>query len=243
MIEIGVFFLNEEEFRKFLKKKGKKTEVIDRNVAVVNKFASFLKEEKNRDLFDVKTTDVDLYVEKIEKIQKASAKGSLYVLMNYFKFIENEELLRHTTNLREARTKKTRRIFPLKDFYQVNLEHIKKLADIGIKNVEQMLEAGKTIKQRKELAKQLDIPEKDILELVELSDITRIGYVKSKLAKLYHSAGFDTPTKIAKYTAEELYDHFKQFVEKSGWDGMVPNPSDLEHNIKSAKKLRDLVEK
>ncbi|MFW9853222.1 MAG: DUF4332 domain-containing protein, partial [Candidatus Thorarchaeota archaeon] len=206
-------------------------------------FANFLKEEKNRDLVDVEISDVDLYVEKIEKKQKASAKGFLYVLMNYFKFIDDEELLKHTANLREARTKKTRRIFPLKDFYQVNREHVQKLANIGIKNVEQMLEAGKTIKQRKELAQQLAIPEKGILELVELSDITRIGYVKSKLAKLYHSAGFDTPTKIAKFTAEELYDHFKQYIEKSGWDGMVPNPSDLENNIKSAKKLEEFVEK
>ena len=238
-----MFFLNEEEFRKFLKRKGKKAEVIDRNVAAINKFVSFLKEEKNKDLVDVKPTDIDSYVERIEKILKSSAKGSLYVLMNYFKFIENEELLKYTANLREARTKKTRRIFPLKDFYQVNIYHVKKLASVGIRNVEQMLAAGKTIKQRKELAKQLDIPEKGILELVELSDITRIGYVKSKLATLYHSAGFDTPTKIAKFTAEDLYVHFKQFVEKSGWDGMVPNPSDLEHNIKSAKKLKELVEK
>jgi hypothetical protein len=235
--------MNEEEFRKFLKGKGKKIEVIDRNVEAINKFANFLKEESGKKLVDVKTTDIDLYVEKIEKILKTSAKGSLYVLMNYFKFIENKELLSHAAKLREARTMKTRRIFPLKDFYYVNLEHVKKLADIGIKNVEQMLEAGKTIKQRKELAKQLEIPEKGILELVELSDITRVGYVKSKLAKLYHSAGFDTPTKIAKFTSEELYEHFKEFVEKSGWDGMVPNPSDLEHNIKSAKKLKELVEK
>ena len=106
-----------------------------------------------------------------------------------------------------------------------------------------MLEAGKTIKQRKELAKQLIIPERGILDLVELSDITRIGYVKSKLATLYHSAGFDSPTKIAKFTAEELYEYFKQFVEKTGWNGMVPNPSDLEHNIKSAKMLKEIVEK
>ncbi len=238
-----MLLLNEAEFRKFLKRKGKKDEVIDRNVAAVNKFANFLKEEMEKGLVDINKTDIDLYVEKIEKVLKTSAKGSLYVLMNYFKFIENRELLSHTAKLREVRTKKSRRIFPLKNFYQVNLEYVRKLASIGIKNVEQMLEVGKTIKQRKELAKQLDIPEKGILELVELSDITRIGYVKSKLAKLYHSAGFDTPTKIAKFTAEELYEHFETFVEKSGWDGMVPNPSDLEHNIKSAKKLKELVEK
>ena len=238
-----MLLLNEEEFREFLKRKGKKTEVIDRNVTGVKKFASFMNEEKGKNLVDVKTDDIDSYVEKIEKVSKNSAKGPLYILMNYFKFIENEELLKHTAKQRESRTKKTRRIFPLKDFYQVNTEYVKKLANIGIKNVDQMLQTGKTIKQRKELAKQLDVPEKAILELVELSDITRIGYVKSKLARLYHSAGFDSPTKIAKYTAEELYEHFKQYIDKSGWDGMIPNLVDLKNNIKSAKTLKDVVEK
>ena len=58
-----------------------------------------------------------------------------------------------------------------------------KLGEIGIKNVEQMLELGKIAKQRKELSEQLDIPEENILELVQLSDITRLVYVKSKLSR------------------------------------------------------------
>ncbi len=231
--------MSEEDFKKFMKKKGKKTDVIDRNVNAVNNFIKFL--GKKIDL--VTKEDVDSYVEEIEKKQKKSAKGALYVLMNYYRFAENKAMLSYVAKLREERTKKSRRIFPLKDFYEVNTEHVGKLASIGIKNVEQMLEAGKTIKQRKDLSHQLDIPEEGILELVELSDITRIGYVKSKLAKLYHSAGFDTPTKIANYDAKDLYEFFEKYVKESGWDGMVPNPSDLEYNIKNAKKLKEIVEK
>ncbi len=235
--------MNEAEFRKYLKRKGKKEDVIDRNIEGVNAFADFLREYRNKKVNNANPSDIDAFVEKIEEDKKNSAKGPLYVLMNYFKFMENRELLSHTAKLRESRTKTSRRIFPLKEFYNVNLEVVKKLATIGIKNVEQMLEAGKTINQRKELAKKLDISEKDILAIVELSDITRIGYVKSKLAALYHSAGIETPTKIANFTAEELYKFFEDYVKKSDWDGMVPNPSDLEHNIKNAKKLKEIVEK
>ena len=231
--------MNEEEFRRFLKKKGKKPNVVDRNISSVIKFVDFI--GKKIDL--VSKEDVEKYVSYIEKEKKTSAKGALYVLMNYYKFTEDKEMLSYVAKLREERTKKSRRIFSLKEFYEVNMEVVNKLARIGIKNVDQMLETGKTIKQRKELSKQLDVSEKDILELVELSDITRIGYAKSKLAKLYHTAGFDTPTKIAKYTPEELYKHFKEYVDSSGWDGMVPNPSDLVNNIESAKKLKEIVEK
>lgn len=234
--------MKEEEFRKHLKRKGKKSGVVDRNVIVVKKFVSYLKEERNTTLTEVDSGDISAYVEMIEKVKKQSAKGTLYVLMNYFRFKENDELLRFAGKLRETRTKKTRRIFPIKEFLDVNQDHIKKLAEIGIKNVEQMLEAGKTKKQREELSKQLGIPEEAILELVKLSDITRMGYIKTKLSRLYHNSGLDSPEKVAKFEPEELHAFFTKFVKESGWDGMIPNPVDLVNNIKSARNLKKVVE-
>ncbi|MGC9780004.1 MAG: DUF4332 domain-containing protein [Candidatus Heimdallarchaeota archaeon] len=133
-------------------------------------------------------------------------------------------------------------MFPIKEFLKVNQEQVKKLATIGIKNVEQMLEKGKTKKQREDLSKQLAIPEESILELVKLSDITRLGYVKKKLSRLYYDAGLDSPAKIAEFEPKELHEFFIRFVEESNWDGMVPNPSDLVYNIKNARKLSKVVE-
>ena len=105
-----------------------------------------------------------------------------------------------------------------------------------------MLEKGKTKKQREELSKQLAIPEESILELVKLSDITRLGYVRKKLSRLYYEAGLDSPAKVAAFEPKELHEFFIKFVEETGWDGMVPNPSDLVQNIKSAGKLSKVVE-
>jgi len=233
--------LDEELFRKFLRKKGKKADVVERNVLIVMKFNDFLLKERNHDLSNITIEDIDAYVEIIEHGKK-SAKGTLYVLMNYFKFTGDEELLNHTIKLREERTKKTRRIFPIKEFLEIDQAHVKKLTSIGIKNVEQMLEKGKLKKQREELAKQLDIPEEAILELVKLSDITRMGYIKQKLSRLYYNAGLDSPQKVAKFEPDELHAFFTKFVNESNWDGMIPNPSDLVHNIKSARALKKVVE-
>ncbi len=235
--------MKEEEFRKFLKRKGKKADVIDRNVTSVTRFIEFLKKERGKNLDSTIKDDIDSYVNEIEKKQKKSAKGALYVLMNYYKFTEDSEMLSYVAKLREERTKKSRRVFPIKEFHKVNSEYVQKLSSVGIKNVEQMLEAGKTKQQRKKLSEELNIPEEAILELVELSDITRIGYVKTKLARLYHSAGIDSPTKLAQFEVSELYEFFKKYVKESGWDGMVPNPKDLEYNIRNAKKLKEIVEK
>ena len=106
-----------------------------------------------------------------------------------------------------------------------------------------MLDSGKTKNQRDQLSKTTGIPVEIILELVELSDLTRIGAVKKKLSRLYYDAGIKSPLDIAQYTAEKLRDHFKTFIEKSGWDGAVPNLTDLKNNITYAKQLKNMVEK
>ena len=233
--------MNEEEFRKYLKRRGKKPGVVDRNVHVLKDFISYLLEKREKHLDGVTLYDIDAFVMDIES-RKQSAKGYLYVLMNYFHFLGNKELLGHANTLRDERTKKTRRIFPIKEFLSINQDHVKKLAAIGIKNVEQMLEKGRTRKQREQLSKQLDIPEEAILELVKLSDITRIGYVKKKLSRLYYDAELDSPAKIAEFEPKQLHAFFVKFVEESGWDGMVPNPKDLVNNIRNARKLSEIVE-
>jgi hypothetical protein len=222
--------MNEEEFRKYLKRRGKRPAVVDRNVGVLKDFISYLLEKRDKDLEGVTTEDIDAFVTEIEG-KKQSAKGHLYVLMNYFHFLGNKDLLQHTNTLRDERTKKTRRIFPIKEFLNINQDHVTKLAAIGIKNVEQMLEKGRTKKQREQLSKQLEIPEEAILELVKLSDITRIGYVKKKLSRLYYDAGLDSPARIAEFEPKQLHEFFVRFVEESGWDGMVPNPKDLVSNV------------
>ena len=233
--------MNEAEFRKYLKRRGKRPSVVDRNVHVLEDFISYLREKREKDIDSVTTDDIDAFAKDIES-KKQSVKGYLYVLMNYFHFLGDNDLLHHTKARREERTKKTRRIFPIREFLNVDQGHVKKLATIGIENVEQMLEKGKTKKQREQLSTQLDIPEDAILELVKLSDITRIGYVKKKLSRLYYDAGLDSPAKIADFELKQLHEFFVKFVEESGWKGMVPNPKDLANNIKSARKLSKIVE-
>jgi len=233
--------MNEGDFRNYLRKKGKKPEVVARNISNVKAFIIYLEEERTTTLLHVTKDDIETFVEKIE-LEKKSAKGSLYVLMSYFKFIADNDLLKITTDLRETRTKKSRRIFPLTEFLDIDTNHVAKLAEAGIKNVEQMLVRGRTMKQREQLATQLVIPEEAILELVRLSDITRMGYVRTKLSRLYYNAGLYSPSKVAKFDHEELYEFLKKFVEESGWDGMVPNPKDLINNVQNARQLEQIVE-
>ena len=234
--------MNENEFKLFLKKSGKKEDVIERNIKGIKKFEIFCQNQEKKDLTEVTTNDIEAFIDWLEKEEQISAKGYLYVLMNYFKFTANKSLLAFASKLREKRTEKSRRIFPLKEFIGVNPAHIEKLATIGIKNVDQMLIAGKTKVKREELANKTGIPFESILDLVKLSDITRAGYIKAKLARLYCNAGIYSPSILASYKPEQLQEHFRKYIEETGWDGVVPFLTDLKNNIANAKKMKDVVE-
>jgi len=225
-------------FRKYLKSKGKKDSVVERNINTVESFYSFISSKVET---QTSSEDIHRYVKIIENEGK-SAKGFLYVMMNYFQYRDDRELYEYTAKLREERTSKTRRKFQIKDFLGINKEAIEKLRSIGIIDIDQMLEQGRTREQRNQLAQVVKLPEDVILELVNLSDLTRMGYVKRKLSRLYYEAGIRSPSQVSKYEPNELYEHFKAYVEETGWEGMIPNRKDLEHNIKNARKLPAKVE-
>ena len=59
---------------------------------------------------------------------------------------------------------------------------------------------------------------------------------------MYYNAGIQTPGIMKKWEVKDLYDHFSEYIENSGWKGMVPNLSDLKHNIEAAKNIPNIVE-
>ncbi len=79
-----------DEFGRYLRKKGKKANVIDRNIKTLIHFIEFLSNTKVP-IEDVTTNQIDSYVETLEN-NKISSKGYLYTLMNYFKFADQTEL-------------------------------------------------------------------------------------------------------------------------------------------------------
>lgn len=233
--------MGEKSFEDFLKRKRKKENVVENHLQAVKKFSNYLKEERSKVLDEAIVEDIITYVEKIER-EKNSAQGQLHFLINYFDFRKDKELAQCVRLLREKRKTRTKRSYPLKNFLNINQEYLKKLASIGVENVQEMLDVGKTKNQREQLAKRVAIPEEAILELVRLSDLTRLGFVKAKLSRLYYNAGLDSPEKIAQFEPDKLHAFFVKYVKESGWDGMVPNPKDLVANVSSARKLKKIVE-
>jgi hypothetical protein len=59
--------------------------------------------------------------------------------------------------------------------------------------------------ERKRFVKTIGIDEHEIIELLKLSDLTRIQWVNSTFAHVLIAAGFDTVEKVSKAYPEDLF--------------------------------------
>ncbi len=229
-----------DNFAKFLKKKGKKEHVIQGLIDYVNEFEKYL---KDKNITKDKTTPEILnnFISDQQLDPKKNIKNRLRALSLYFKFVGNSKLAGYASQLREQRISKTGTSTALKEFPGLNPKHLKVLADCGIRNAEQMIKHALSPPQRKKLATESNIPLKTIIEIVKLSDLSRLRGIKGIRARLYYDAGFDTIEKLAASEPEKSLKRLKKFVEKTGFDGIAPLPKEIANTIEQAKKTKKIV--
>lgn len=215
--------------------------MIQRITTQLTEYERFLREERvGKELDKALPEDLEAFILYVEKKKTCSAKAYLHSIRYYYEYTSNEEMRNLAGRLRRQRI--ARKAFPLRDFRGVNLAYVKKLAALGIRNVKEMLEVGRTCKGREELSARTGIPVEAVLELVKLSDLARIQGVKSIRARLYYDAGVDTIDKMAEWDAEKLRSMLIDFVEKTGFDGIAPLLKEAEFTVTEAKKLQKIVE-
>jgi len=233
--------MDEEGFRTFLRRGGRSQSAIKRCIAYVKEFETYIQNRKgSKKLDEASPENLEDFVEWIEREPKTSAKTHLWALSYYYEYTSDEAMRKLANELRGQRIK--RKPFDLKKFRGVNSEHVDKLASIGIRNVKQMLEAGKTRANRQNLSEKTGIPLEPILEYVKLSDLARIPGIKGIRARLYFDAGVDTIEKMAEWNPRELREMLTEFVERTGFDGIAPLPKEAEFSVEKAKKLLKIVE-
>lgn len=232
--------MNESEFRKYLKRGGRSDSAIKRCVKQVSDYQAYLDENYSGLDIDGSTPEMlESYVSWVESEPKASAKTHLWALRYYFDFIGKDELKLLAGELRQERIQ--RKPFQIKNFRGVNPVYIAKLDALDIKNINQMLEAGRTAELREELSERTGIPLEAIVEYVKLSDLARLGAVRGVRARLYHDAGL-SPETIATWEPAELRAVLVDWVERNNFDGIAPLPKEVQHLVDHARKLSKIVE-
>jgi hypothetical protein len=231
--------MNQNEFRIFLKEKRRKETAIEQILSYVDDYERYFHEYYPEKTIDHTTTEsLESYVSWLESETEASASKPLWALRYYFDFIENEVLSKLAGELRSERIK--RKPYFIKYFRGVTSTDIDKLNALYIENTDQMLEQGRTPKLRKALSKKSGLPVEKITEIVKLCDLARLGAVRSVRARLYHDAGL-TPEIIATWDPIELRAMLVEWVKENNFDGIAPQPKEVQHLVKDATKLPKLV--
>ncbi len=231
--------MDQKGFVSFMKKKRKTPNTINACVKNAKEFEAHL--EQHGKSIDTATVE-DLETFSIYYIDKKWVSRFMWTLSYYFLFIDNAALLKAANQIRGSRIKVKRKPFKLKDLRGVKSEHAAALASVDVKDIEKMLEVGNTPKMRRELAEKTGLDIKVIEEFVKLSDLARIPGVKGIRARLYYDAGFDILEKLRIVTHDELLRITREFVERTGFDGIAPPPKEAQGAITTAKKLPDIVE-
>ena len=231
--------MDELVFSQYLKSSGRKIHVIEKYIRLITHFEDFLGDITRID--DLNPDSFKDFLINYEKKVKKRVKTLLYGLVLYFKATKNVEMQNKASELRKLRMSK-KSPFLIKNILEIDHKYIKDLNDVGIKTVTDMLESGKNKEMRDILSTRTNVPYSVILELIKISDLVRLGYIKEKLSRLYYNAGIQTPADLSRWEAESLHKHFEEFVKNTKWDGAVPYLSDLKGNIERAKKLPSIIE-
>lgn len=232
--------MDKVEFKKYLIKGGRSKVTIERCIKYVSDYEEYLRKLiPATNLNDAKAEHLTSYIEILDQNPKSKSKSYLWALAYYFDFIENQELSRLAKILREERIE--RPPISLNVFRGSNFNIVRVLSVHGIKTTDQMLQAGSCPDGRRNLANQTGIPEEKILEFVKLSDLARIPGVKGVRARLYYEIGIDSVEKMGSMDAQDLRLQAINYVERSNFDGIPPQPAEAEYTVEKAKTLPIVV--
>jgi hypothetical protein len=235
--------MKHEEFIKYLKRKGKKSHVVDGLVNMVELYQKYHYTHNKTNIDKATANNLNSYIEFLESKDSCNtAKKHCRGIALYYRFSGNDTLADIASDYRQKAISDTKKPFALKNLIGINRKHITKINKLGIRNIDQMLAAGSTKTKRKQLADKTGIPLENITELVKLSDLSRIRGIKAIRSRLYYDAGIDSISKMARQDPKKLRQYLLDFVEKTNFAGIAPLPKEIDFSISEAKRLKKIID-
>jgi len=127
------------------------------------------------------------------------------------------------------------------DIQGVGEVYAEKLIAAGIETVSQLLENGKTPKDRKALEEKTGISGKLLLTWINHADLFRINGIGPQFSELLEAAGVDTVKELATRNAENLEKKMNETNEEYKRSGRVPTAAELQDWIDQAKNLPPML--
>jgi predicted flap endonuclease-1-like 5' DNA nuclease len=131
--------------------------------------------------------------------------------------------------------------FPISHLAVVDPELRAKLKENGIRTTGKLLETLKRAKDRKLLAKKIDIDRKTLLCVANLADRMRIKGVGQDYAELLKAAGVDTVNELRRRNPANLARQMAEANAKLKLVRVLPSPAMIGNWIEQAKKLELMI--
>jgi predicted flap endonuclease-1-like 5' DNA nuclease len=112
-----------------------------------------------------------------------------------------------------------------------------RLKALGIRTTDKLLEASKTARDRKALARKLDTDERTILRWANLADRMRIKGVREPYAELLKDAGVDTVKELKYRNPGRLAQAMAEANAKRKRVRLLPSEKRVGRWIEAAKRL------
>ena len=125
----------------------------------------------------------------------------------------------------------------LRDFSGIDPATVEKLAVRGIKNSRQLFDNALSGERRAELSRQAQIDPEELLELVKLSDLSRLYGVGPVFARLLYDAGVDSAEAIARADSSQLFDRLSKAYLAAGNSRVDFKERDISFCIQMAGRL------
>lgn len=117
-----------------------------------------------------------------------------------------------------------------------------KLRNAGVTTVDKLLEAGKTKKQRKELAELSGLSESFILKITNMADLFRVKGIGKEYSQLLEVAGVDTVPELAQRNADNLAAKMAEANEAKNLTRKTPTAAEVAGWVAQAKELPRVIE-
>jgi predicted flap endonuclease-1-like 5' DNA nuclease len=116
-----------------------------------------------------------------------------------------------------------------------------KLKTEGLGDTDKLLAATKAPADRKALAKKVGAGERDILELANRADLSRVKGVAGVFSDLLEEAGVDTVKELAKRRPDNLHAKIKEVNDAAQLAKRIPTAADVESWVNQAKELPKML--
>jgi len=155
--------------------------------------------------------------------------------------VVQETLVEQESSLPTTEYKPRRRLIKIETIEGIGPVYGDKLATVGIKTTEDLLNFAANRKGRQDLAEQTGISNKLILRWVNIADLMRIPGIGEEFSELLEAGGVDTVKELKMRNPEKLYENLVEINSQKKLARRSPSQAEVESWINHAKELEPLL--